>query len=367
MGRPFGVPVYVAPSWFLVAALITWWFAPTVEAQVPGLGAWRYAVSFAFAVLLYLSVLVHELSHSVTALRLGLPVRRISLHLLGGVSEIGREPQSAGREFLIAFAGPAVSILLGVVGLGLMQVIPPGTVLGFLALELMIANFLVGGFNLLPGLPLDGGRLLAAGVWKVSGRRLTGITAAAWAGRLLAVVVLVAPVLLALAAGRQPSLVTVVWSALIASFMWFGAGQALASARVRDRLPRVSARALARRALPVSADLPLAEALSRMAAAQAHALVVVDGAGRPVGVVSEAAVRATPLERRPWIPAVDVSRRLDAGMSLPADLAGEGLITAMQQAPASEYLVVDEAGQGYGVLATADVERAVSRRGAARS
>ena len=73
MGRPFGVPVYVSPSWFVVAALMTVLFAPTFAERLPGIGAGRYAVSFAFAVLLYLSVLVHELSHSVVAKRFGLP------------------------------------------------------------------------------------------------------------------------------------------------------------------------------------------------------------------------------------------------------------------------------------------------------
>ena len=98
IGRPFGVPVYVSPTWFLVAALITYGFAPNVENQVPGIGQWQYAVSFAFAVLLYLSVLVHELSHTVVALRAGLPVRRISLYLLGGVSEIEKPAPTPGRE-----------------------------------------------------------------------------------------------------------------------------------------------------------------------------------------------------------------------------------------------------------------------------
>ena len=102
------MPVDVTPTWFLVAGLITWGFAPTVERHGPRASAsWRYAVSLAFALLLYLSVLVHELSHTVVALQAGLPVRRISLHLLGGVSEIERPAKTAGREAGIAAAGPA--------------------------------------------------------------------------------------------------------------------------------------------------------------------------------------------------------------------------------------------------------------------
>src|SRR5919197_5106455 len=112
MGRIFGVPVYVAPSWLIVAAAITYMFAPNVSAQIPQLGAGRYAVSLAYAVLLYLSVLVHELGHAVTAMRLGVPVRRITLQLLGGVTEMGGQARSPGREFLVAAAGPVLSLLL---------------------------------------------------------------------------------------------------------------------------------------------------------------------------------------------------------------------------------------------------------------
>src|SRR4249919_508602 len=101
IGRPFGVPVYVAPTWFLIAALITFSFAGSVESRVAGIGQWKYAVSLTFAILLYLSVLVHELCHTVVALRFGLPVRRISLYLLGGVSEIEKPAQTPGREAAI--------------------------------------------------------------------------------------------------------------------------------------------------------------------------------------------------------------------------------------------------------------------------
>ena len=125
IARPFGVPVDVTPAWFLVAGLITWGFAATVEREVPGLGTWRYAVSLTFALLLYLSVLVHELSHTVVALRSGLPVRRISLHLLGGVSEIERPAETPGREAGIAVAGPLVSLLLAAVAFGVGELLDP--------------------------------------------------------------------------------------------------------------------------------------------------------------------------------------------------------------------------------------------------
>jgi len=361
IARPFGVPVDVTPTWFLVAALITYGFAATVERAVPGIGDWRYAVSLTFALLLYLSVLIHELSHTVVALQAGLPVRRISLHLLGGVSEIERPAATPGREAGIALAGPAVSLLLALIGFLAAQALDPQTVGRLLARALMVSNVVVGVFNLLPGLPLDGGRVLSAAVWRVTGRRHTGTVVAAWIGRGVAVLVLLVPFLLAGGDPARLEVIDVVWAALLGAFIWFGASQSLRHASVQSRLPGINIRTLTRRAIPVEVSMPLAEALRRAHAAGAGALVIVSAAGDPVGLVVEAAVRAVPQERRPWVPVGDLSRRLDDGHRLPVDLSGEELVSAISSDPASEYLVVEEDGTVFGVLSTADVERALQR------
>src|SRR5262249_46641006 len=159
-------------------------------------GTLRYVVAAAFVVLLYASVLVHELSHSVVARGFGLPVRRILLYPLGGFSEIEREPPTPGREFLVSAAGPAVSLALAAGGYALYRGGNPHGVLRVLLFQLIVANVLVGIFNLLPGLPLDGGRMLRAGVWKLTGRPGQATVVAAWAGRVLAVAVLVIPLAL---------------------------------------------------------------------------------------------------------------------------------------------------------------------------
>ncbi|WP_425566550.1 site-2 protease family protein [Planomonospora alba] len=359
MGRPFGIPVYVSPTWFIVAGLITYSFQDFFLSWLPWLsGGEGYLVAFAFAVLLYLSVLLHELAHCVVAKAYGLPVRRITLYLLGGVSEIEREAQTPGREFAIAFAGPLLSLGLGGGGFLLHQVLDPATVAGVLVWQLWVSNVVVGVFNLLPGLPLDGGRMLRAGVWRFTRSPVSGTVAAAWTGRALAVGLVVWAVGLSLVSGQEPSTVTLVWSVLLASFIWFGATQALQSARLRARIPHLSARALARRAVPVTADVPLAEALRRAAEAQAGALVVVDHEGRPTGIVSEVAVESTPENRRPWVSAGSLARSLEPSLVLAADLTGEALIDAMRDTPAGEYLLVERGGEIYGVLATADVNRA---------
>ncbi|QLE71331.1 site-2 protease family protein [Streptomyces rectiverticillatus] len=367
MGRPFGVPVYVAPSWFLVAALITWVFGGQLDRVLPELGRARYLVSLFFAVAFYASVLVHELAHTVAALRFKLPVRRIQLQFFGGVSEIEKETETPGREFVLAFVGPLLSLVLaGLFYLG-MLVVEPGTVPGVLLAGLMVSNLLVAAFNLLPGLPLDGGRMLRAVVWKISGKPMTGTVAAAWIGRALAVAVLIGLPLLARAGGigasgedlgGLDSLTDALLAAILAAIIWTGAGNSLRMARLRERLPGLSARALTRRAVPVQAATPLSEALRRAGEAGARALVVVDGQGNPTALVREAAIVGVPEHRRPWVAVSALAQDLKDGMRVSADLSGEELLDTLRATPATEYLVVEATGEVYGVLATTDVERA---------
>jgi Zn-dependent protease/CBS domain-containing protein len=362
IARPFGVPVDVTPAWFLIAGLITIGFAAAVEREVPGLGLWRYAVSLTFAVLLYVSILLHELSHTVVALRSGLAVRRISLHLLGGESEFERPADTPGREAGIAVAGPLVSLLVAGLAFVVGELLDPGTVGRLLAGALMLSNLAVGLFNLLPGLPLDGGRVVSAAVWRATGRRHTGTVVAGWLGRAVAVSVLVGvPFLVAPLLGRDPTLVDVIWGGLLGAFIWVGSSLAIVQGGVQQRLPAVSARSLTRRAIPVTVDLPLGEALRRAEAAGARGLVVVDSGGTPVGLVAEEAVRSVPVERRPWVSVGDLSRRLEPALTLQAELDGQQLVEAITASPATEYLVVEANGDVYGMLAAADVERALTR------
>ncbi|UUU20841.1 site-2 protease family protein [Streptomyces sp. DSM 40750] len=367
MGRPFGVPVYVAPSWFLVAALITWVFGGQLDRVLPELGAARYLVSLFFAVAFYASVLVHELAHTVAALRFKLPVRRIQLQFFGGVSEIEKESETPGREFVLAFVGPLLSLILAGVFYVALLAVEPGTVPGVLLAGLMISNLIVAAFNLLPGLPLDGGRMLRAVVWKITGKPMTGTIAAAWVGRALAVAVLIGlPLLtqsglLGSAAEDSVGMDTVLdalLAAILAAIIWTGAGNSLRMARLREHLPELQARALTRRAVPVETDTPLSEALRRANEAGARALVVVDPDGEPLSLVREAAIVGVPEHRRPWVAVGGLAQDLTDGMRVSAELAGEALLEALRAAPATEYLVVEESGEIYGVLSAADVERA---------
>ncbi|WP_223167533.1 site-2 protease family protein [Nonomuraea sp. SYSU D8015] len=359
MGKPFGIPVYVSWTWFVVAVFITLMFGPRFQQMLPELDSVAsYVVAFAFAVLLYVSVLLHELAHSVLAKWYGLPVRRITLYLLGGVSEIEKEPPTPGKEFMVAAAGPALS--LGLAGLGLLgdvYVINSGGIPEVLIWQLWVANFIVGVFNLLPGLPLDGGRMLRAGVWKVAGNSGTGTIVAAWGGRVLAVLLVAVPLATSLSGGQELDFTDLVWPLVLAWFIWAGASQSLRVAKIRARIPQLNARALARRAVPVTAETPLSEALRQAVEKRAGAIVVVDHDGRPLAIVNEAAVQATPEHRRPWVNVASLAKSLEPTMVLDADLTGEPLIEAMREAPGSEYLLVERGGGVYGVLATADVNR----------
>ncbi len=358
IGQIGGVDVLVRSSWLLVAAIISVMLAPAVDQVEPGLGSWKYVAGLAFAVLLYLSVLLHEASHALMAQHFGLPVTSITLHFLGGVTEIDGEPDTPGREFGVSVVGPLTSLAVGVAVLPLAALAPDQSLLDLAAKGLAGANLVVGVLNLVPGLPLDGGRVLRAAVWKVTGNPHQGTVVAGWGGRVAALLVLAYPFARQFLFGSPASLTDYVFAFVIASFLWSGASASIMSARVRRRLPALRARTLARRTLMVAHDLPLAEAVRQAQEEQAGSIVVLDRTGEPSAIVNEAAVLATPEDRRPWLPVSEVARSLEPGLTIPADTAGEALILAMQRAPATEYLLLDGDGSIFGVLVTDDVDKA---------
>ena len=357
IGSIAGIDVLVTSSWFIVALLISLTFAPRIEVAQPGLGFWKYVAGFVFAVVLYLSVLLHEASHAVVAQRLGYGVNSITLHFLGGMTEIDGQSRRPRHEFWIAVVGPLTSIAVGLAAGALWWVVPDSLVrlaLGGLA----GANLIIGVLNLVPGLPLDGGRVLKAAVWGASGNQHRGSIVAGWGGRITALALLAWPVVMEPITGEQPTILDLVLVFILGLFLWTGATAAMAHARIRERLPALVARPLARRTLTVPEDLPLAEAVRRAQEAQAGSIVTVATDGSPAGIVSEAAVTAMPADRRPWVAVSAVARKLEQGLTLPATVAGEDLILAISRRPAEEYLLVEADGTIYGVLSTADVDRA---------
>ncbi|MCW2856345.1 MAG: rip3 [Marmoricola sp.] len=357
IGRFRGIAIYVRASWLLVAVLIAVVMAPRVEEVHPGLGAGKYVAGVVFAMLLYGSVLLHELSHALMALRVGLKVRSISLQFLGGATEIEGESSTASQEFKVAVVGPLTSLAVGFAALALLAVVPSG--LPRLAVEgLCGANLVVGVLNLVPGLPLDGGRVLRAAVWQARGNMHTGTIAAAWGGRLAAVLALGSPLIIPAVFGRRADPSDYLFGCVMAGFLWSGATASLINARLRQRLPALRARPLARRVVAVAEDLSVAEAVRRAQQAGAGGIIVHDADNSLVGIVHEAALLSIPEERRPWVPVSSVARTLTAGLVLPADSAGEDLIRAMARTPANEYVLIEPDGSLYGLLVTADVDAA---------
>lgn len=357
IGTIAGAEVLVSSSWFFIAALIAVLVSPRIEQVAPGLGGWKYVAGGAFAVILYLSVLLHEASHAWMARRYGHGVSSITLHFLGGMTAMEGEARNAKEEFWIAFVGPITSVGIGLAALGALLVAPEGLVQ--VGLEgLAGANLLIGVLNLVPGLPLDGGRVLKAGVWALTGNLHRGTVVAAWGGRVLAVLVLGWPVYLQMFFSVGPTFVDYLLAVVLAIFLWGGATASLQHAALRQRIPALQGRGLARRTVAVVAELPLSEAVRIAQEAQAGSIVTLGPDGRPAGLVNEAALLAVPVDRRPWMPTSAVSSALDAGLTLPADIGGVELITAMGRRPAQEYLLVESDGSIHGVLSTADVDRA---------
>jgi len=358
IGSVFGVEVFVRASWFVMALLIAVLLEPRIEEVHPGLGIWRYVAGVGYAGLLYGSILLHEMSHAVVALRAGLPVRSITLEFLGGSTHIDAEAKSAGQEFRIAVVGPITSLAVG--GITLLVLVwtnPSG--LTELALQgLAGTNVIVGALNLIPGLPLDGGRVLRAAVWQWRGNMHTGTIVAAWGGRINALVALSYPFVCEPLFGVHASVITFVYALMVFGFLWSAANLSLASAQIRRRLPSLQARPLARRVVVVPEELSVAEAVRRAQEAGAGGMAVHGPDEALTGIVNETALLSIPEERRPWVPISSVTRNLSDGLVLPADLTGEDLVRAMARTPATEYLLVEADGSLYGLLVTTDVDAA---------
>jgi Zn-dependent protease len=361
LGRVRGVPVYVAPSWLLIAALLTAIYAPLIDDAAPHVGHdTAYLAAAGFAVLFGGCVLAHEIGHTLVSLALGHPVRRVVLFALGGVSELDDDPTRARDELLIAGSGPLVSLLIGGAAYAAYALAPAGDLLRVLLALLCWSNLLLAAFNLLPGLPLDGGRLLRAAVCAFGARPLTGTRAAAWSGRLVAVGVGVSGLVVDRSStGFAAGLFTVG----LAGYLWLAATQALRLAELEARLPDIDVRTLLRPGMYIPDDVSVGEALRRAWEAQARGLVLVDASSHPQAIVDEALIGAVPPPRRPWTPVSSVARPIEPGLLVPDDVDAQGLLRRMQETPAHEYLVVHPDGSAAGIIATRDfVQRLVARQ-----
>jgi Zn-dependent protease/CBS domain-containing protein len=361
LGRVKGIRLTMRVTWLPVAVLLAIGFSTIIGQQFPDLGGWRYVASFAFVVAFTVSILIHELAHALVAMRFKIPVTEINLGFFAAGTHIEGERKTPFEEFAVSVVGPLASLLVGAVAYLGSRAADEGV--AYVALfELAVANLIVGITNLLPGLPLDGGWVLRAFVWKLTGNMHTGTVAAAWAGRLIAIAVLAAPVVLEEVFNRQPTIIDFVIALAVGFFLWMGSTASLMQARLRRRLPALQVRNLARRAIAVHAGTPVSEAVRLAAEQRAGAVVVIDGEGKPHALVSESAVNAVAPNQRPWTTVGEVATRIGSGHIIGVNDTGEEILATLRKNPASEYLVLDPEGKVYGVLTSADVEQAFRNR-----
>lgn len=362
LGRIAGVPVFLAYSWFIIAAVIVIFFGPLVLRNFPFLGAGAYAVALGYALLLLVSVLVHELAHALTAKAYRWPTAKIVLTLWGGHTQFGHVRSTPGPSLLVALAGPAANFLLAAAGWLLITAVPLAPVATLLAEILIWANLLVAVFNVLPGLPLDGGRIVESAVWKATGSQDRGTVAAGYAGRIIAVALAAAVILPPYLRQEDPDLQVILLTALVSSFLWMGAGASISGARLRLRLPSISAAALMAPAVAVPSASPVALARDLLAGHPGTALVITAPTGQPWAIADPDALAQVPDHLAPSTPVDAVARPLGAGAYVPAAAAGSELVEYLAKLQGSEYAVIDGDGGVVGLLTQSAVLAAISAK-----
>ena len=353
LGRIAGVPVVLAYSWFVIAAFTVIAYGPVLARNNPMLGMSAYVVAFAYAVLLLISVLVHELAHALTAKIYGWPTQKIVLNLWGGHTQFESFTASPGRSVLVALAGPAANFVLAGGAWLLLGTNSLGSVAEILTNIFMWANFLIAVFNVLPGLPLDGGRLVESVVWKATGSQAKGTVAAGWGGRIIVLAIAYWFLLRPYLAGDEPDFSLLMITVLVGGFLWMGASASIQQGTLRGRLPLVSAAGLSTPAVGIPSTGTVRDAL-RLAAAGTKSVVVCGPDGRPQGVVDPGALASVPGSAADSTPVTAISFPLSAGAYVPEWSKGQELIQFLSQLEGRHYAVVDHNGAVTGLL-TQDV------------
>lgn len=250
--------------------MLTFVFGPWVLGSLPELGWTAYLVAATFVVMLFASVFLHEVAHALMARARGQEVHELAITLWGGHTAYSGGVGRPLDGVLVAVVGPLTNIVLAVLaGLGFLSRVGQGVDVSTLLLfAVMASNAFVGLFNLLPGLPLDGGQILEAAVWRITGSRGKGTVVAGWSGRLIAVGVVVAAFLWPWVTSTEIKVSDVLFSVLVAGFLWFGASSAIDAGRRREAIGALRAGTLAVRAVTVPLGATVAEALAARDAVQ---------------------------------------------------------------------------------------------------
>ena len=353
----YGIRIIADYSWFLIVGLIALtlsigWF-PT---ELPGRSPIQYALlGVITALFFFASVLVHELAHSIVAVRRGIPVRKITLFLFGGVAEITREPSDPATEFRVAVAGPAISAVLACgfwiasAAMGA-QASRPG--LQMALRYLAWANTVLLAFNLLPGLPLDGGGIVRALLWKGTGSLRRATFAASTSGKVIAGLLAVAGILGVI---TRSAVIPGLWFILIALFLSRTADMSYRQVQVREALGGISvSTVMIRDVVSVPPDIPISELIETYLLRHHYTAYPVVEGDVPVGMISVALVKRVP--RRAW----RTTTIREAMHALTGDVVlspGDSLPTAIHRMTTSGLgkLPVVEDGKLLGVVTKRDI------------
>lgn len=358
IGSLSGIPIYLGRSWVLVAGVIVVLFGPTVQNLMPGLGIGAYAVALAFAVLLLMSVLAHEAAHGLVAQRVGFTVSRIVADFWGGHTAHDGAGGTPGTSAAVAVVGPLANGVLAVLGWGLLQTGDWRGVPFLLVYAFTAANAFVAIFNLVPGLPLDGGFLLESLVWKLTGNRHRGTLAAGWAGRIVVLLLLLWVLRPVVLQGQRVDLSSFLWVALIGGFLWQGASRAVRAGRLGLTTSRQQLGDVAREIGVVDTDT----LLSGIAWDSRPLWIVLDHAGAPEGIVDPASLHSVPAHAWSSTSASSVAVRLAPGWATalaPEASVDQGL-EVMRRTGSGIIGLLDVDGRPWGALLIDDV---TTRRG----
>ncbi|MGF1514782.1 MAG: site-2 protease family protein [Elainellaceae cyanobacterium] len=360
IGSVFGIPLLIDPSWFFILILVT--VAYSLNWQNQNWQGLEWLAGFIMALLLFSSVLLHELGHSLTARSQGISVNSITLFLFGGVASIAEESKTPGQAFQVAIAGPSVSLCLFVLLISACQIIPIAPVRIILE-RLAWVNLALALFNLLPGLPLDGGQVLKAAVWKFTGSRIQGVRWAARSGFLLGGSAIAFGVLLYLGQEDGDGF-AYLWIALLG---WFGVRSARTYSQVanlQEKLTRlIAADAMTRDFQVVDARQTLRQFADQYVMEDAHPTAYFAASdGRYRGLVSMDDLRQR--ERSQWEvqTLADIAQPLDQISSVQEKTPFPQVILDLEASGASYISVLSLAGTVAGVVDRGDIVRAVAKQ-----
>jgi Zn-dependent protease/CBS domain-containing protein len=361
-GNLFGIPFYIHPSWFLVLFLVTISYSGGLAAQFPQLsGGLALPLGLLTALLLFSSVVAHELGHSFVAIRQGIDVKSITLFIFGGLASLERESKTPGEAFWVAVAGPLVSLLLFAILTAIGFIATPTGPLAAIIGVLAYINLALALFNLIPGLPLDGGNILKALVWKITGNPYRGVVFASRVGQIFGWVAIASGLLPLFLSGSFASF----WNVLVGFFLLQNAGNAAQFARVQEKLTGLTAADAVTLDTPiVSANLTLREfADQRILNWQNWSrFLVTDENGQLVGAVSVEDLRTISTAIWSETQIRDIMRPVEQSTTVQSDQPLLEAVQLLEQQKLSALPVIRENGVLVGLLEKAAIIDLLQRR-----